>query len=139
MIIEIRRKMMLFNNLVTPLIVSSLIVLSTIDAFQVTNERRGVVVPMGITTTHQPRDESTATTTTGSTILLLPSNTIGTNLPPVIQQIANERAEFQINLGRAMDALRKDMPYILSQTPGAYTLTVSTCIGCLLSCCACYG
>ena len=139
MIIEIRRKMMLFNNLVTPLIVSSFIVLSTIDAFQVTNERRGVVVPMGITTTHHPRDESTATTTTGSTILLLPSNTIGTNLPPVIQQIANERAEFQINLGRAMDALRKDMPYILSQTPGTYTLTVSTCIGCLLSCCACYG
>jgi hypothetical protein len=39
-------------------------------------------------------------------------------LPPVIQQIADERAEFQINLGRAMDTLRRDMPEILSRTPG---------------------
>lgn len=39
-------------------------------------------------------------------------------LPPVIQQIANERAEYEINLGRAMDTLRRDMPTILSQTPG---------------------
>jgi hypothetical protein len=41
-----------------------------------------------------------------------------TDLPPVIQQIADERAEFQINLGRAMDTLRRDMPEILSKTPG---------------------
>jgi hypothetical protein len=41
-----------------------------------------------------------------------------TDLPPVIQQIADERAEFQINLGRAMDTLRRDMPDILSKTPG---------------------
>jgi hypothetical protein len=39
-------------------------------------------------------------------------------LPPVIQQIADERADFQINLGRAMDTLRRDMPNILSRTPG---------------------
>jgi hypothetical protein len=41
-----------------------------------------------------------------------------TPLPPVIQQIADERAEFQINLGRAMDTLRRDMPNILSHPPG---------------------
>lgn len=41
-----------------------------------------------------------------------------TSLPPVIQQIADNRAEFQINLGRAMDTLRRDMPEILSRKPG---------------------
>jgi hypothetical protein len=40
------------------------------------------------------------------------------DLPPVLQQIADERAEFHINLGRAMDTLRSDMPKILSRTPG---------------------
>ena len=103
--------MMLINSFVTTLIVSWLLLVSTIDAFQISSERRNVVVPIEIATTitNHPLDESP---------VMLPSNTIGTNLPPVIQQIANERAEFQINLGRAMDTLRKDMPYILSQTPG---------------------
>lgn len=100
------------NHSVTMLIVSYILVTtSMIDAFQITNEPRGVVASTGLTPPFHKLDESTLTT--------LPSNTIGTNLPPVIQQIANERAEFQINLGRAMDTLRKDMPYILSQTPGA--------------------
>lgn len=40
------------------------------------------------------------------------------DLPPVIQQIADERREFQVNLGKAMDTLRKDMPYILKRSPG---------------------
>jgi len=40
------------------------------------------------------------------------------DLPPVIQQIADDRREFQMNLGKAMDTLRKDMPYILKKTPG---------------------
>lgn len=44
------------------------------------------------------------------------------SLPPLIQQIADERAEFQINLGRAMDTLRRDMPEILSRTPGKHNL-----------------
>lgn len=39
------------------------------------------------------------------------------DLPPVIQQIADERREFQMNLGKAMDTLRKDMPYILKRSP----------------------
>lgn len=39
-------------------------------------------------------------------------------LPPVIQSIADERREFQMNLGKAMDTLRKDMPYILKRAPG---------------------
>mmetsp|Transcript_6065 Transcript_6065/g.16973 ORF Transcript_6065/g.16973 Transcript_6065/m.16973 type:complete len:234 (+) Transcript_6065:50-751(+) len=38
-------------------------------------------------------------------------------LPPVLQQIADERREFQMNLGKAMDTLRKDMPYILKRSP----------------------
>ena len=39
-------------------------------------------------------------------------------MPPVIQQIADERAEFQMNLGKAMDTLRKDYPHILHKRPG---------------------
>ncbi len=40
------------------------------------------------------------------------------DLPPVLQDIVDERAEFQRNLGKAMDTLRKDYPYILEQAPG---------------------
>ena len=42
----------------------------------------------------------------------------GSNLPPVLQQLTDERRNFQVNLGKAMDTLRKDMPYILKETPG---------------------
>lgn len=38
-------------------------------------------------------------------------------LPPVLQQIADERRDFQVNLGKAMDTLRHDMPEILKQAP----------------------
>ena len=40
------------------------------------------------------------------------------DLPPVLQQITDERRNFQMNLGKAMDTLRKDMPYILKKSPG---------------------
>jgi hypothetical protein len=40
------------------------------------------------------------------------------DLPPVLQSIADERREFQLNLGRAMDTLRSDMPDILVKKPG---------------------
>mmetsp|Transcript_32818 Transcript_32818/g.79779 ORF Transcript_32818/g.79779 Transcript_32818/m.79779 type:complete len:323 (+) Transcript_32818:238-1206(+) len=39
------------------------------------------------------------------------------DLPPVLQQITDERKNFQMNLGKAMDTLRKDYPEILKQTP----------------------
>ena len=39
-------------------------------------------------------------------------------LPPVLQSIVDERAEFQMNLGKAMDTLRKDYPDILKKSPG---------------------
>jgi hypothetical protein len=55
------------------------------------------------------------------------SNTRRRELPPVIQQIADERAEFQINLGRAMDTLRRDMPDILSRTPGPLGIEFCSC------------
>eukprot|EP00538_Stauroneis_constricta_P002724 CAMPEP_0119547984 /NCGR_PEP_ID=MMETSP1352-20130426/2008_1 /TAXON_ID=265584 /ORGANISM="Stauroneis constricta, Strain CCMP1120" /LENGTH=261 /DNA_ID=CAMNT_0007593123 /DNA_START=96 /DNA_END=881 /DNA_ORIENTATION=+ len=38
-------------------------------------------------------------------------------MPPVIQSIADERREFQLNLGKAMDTIRKDMPEILRKQP----------------------
>jgi hypothetical protein len=43
----------------------------------------------------------------------------GGRLPTVLEQIVNERAEFQINLGRAMDTLQGDMPYILKRPLGS--------------------
>ena len=43
---------------------------------------------------------------------------ISSELPPVLQQITDERKNFQVNLGKAMDTLRKDMPYILKEAPG---------------------
>ena len=42
------------------------------------------------------------------------------DLPLVIQQIADERQEFNMNLGKAMDTLRTDMPEILRKTPGTF-------------------
>ena len=51
-------------------------------------------------------EESTGTTTTSSS-----------ELPPVLQDIVDERREFEINLGRAMDTLRKDYPHLLYRAP----------------------
>lgn len=45
-----------------------------------------------------------------------------TDLPPVLQDIVDERAEFQRNLGKAMDTLRKDYPEILRRAPGQLNL-----------------
>lgn len=39
------------------------------------------------------------------------------DLPIVIQQIADERQEFNMNLGKAMDTLKKDIPEILRTAP----------------------
>jgi hypothetical protein len=52
-----------------------------------------------------------------STFCATSDETLG-ELPPVIQSIADERREFQMNLGRAMDTIRKDMPEILKTAPG---------------------
>jgi len=38
-------------------------------------------------------------------------------LPPLIQSMADERREFDMNLGKAMDVLRKDYPNMLHTTP----------------------
>lgn len=46
-------------------------------------------------------------------------------LPPIIQQIADERVEFQLNLGKAMDTLRSDMSDILAKKPGASPPSIS--------------
>ena len=50
-------------------------------------------------------EESTGTAATSS------------DLPPVLQGIVDERREFEINLGRAMDTLRKDYPHLLYRAP----------------------
>lgn len=45
-------------------------------------------------------------------------------LSPVLQSIVDERREFQINLGRAMDTLRCDMQDILCKRPGKNLLRI---------------
>ena len=45
------------------------------------------------------------------------SSTSTSELPPVLQDIVDERREFEINLGRAMDTLRKDYPHLLYRAP----------------------
>jgi hypothetical protein len=39
-------------------------------------------------------------------------------LPPILQQMADERREFEMNLGKAMDVLKKDYPKMLHKSPG---------------------
>merc|ERR1712232_200627 len=38
-------------------------------------------------------------------------------LPPVLQDLVNERREYELNLGKAMDTLRKDYPEMLRRKP----------------------
>ncbi len=45
------------------------------------------------------------------------TTTTSSELPPVLQDIVDERREFEINLGRAMDTLRKDYPHLLYRAP----------------------
>jgi hypothetical protein len=52
----------------------------------------------------------------------------GSRLPTVLEQIVNERAEFQINLGRAMDTLQGDMPYIFKRPLGSYHRRCGICV-----------
>ena len=70
------------------------------------------------------------------------NNNVKKYLPPVLQEITNERKNFQMNLGKAMDTLRKDMPSILKKMPGKIrfgqgrdlSLQYGVCIAVLLSC-----
>lgn len=39
------------------------------------------------------------------------------DLPPLLQDMVTERREFEMNLGRAMDVLRKDYPHMLYKSP----------------------
>jgi len=49
-------------------------------------------------------------------------------MPPVIQQIADERRQYQMNLGKAMDVLRRDMQDILTKQPGTFTFVTRMCV-----------
>jgi hypothetical protein len=40
------------------------------------------------------------------------------SLPPLLKNMADERREFEVNLGKAMDTLRKDYPSMLHKQPG---------------------
>eukprot|EP01082_Thalassiosira_pseudonana_P009422 g8338.t1 g8338 contig29:287246-288154(+) len=59
-----------------------------------------------------------------SSLSSLPSSSLGesptltdTNLSPFLQEMVDEQRELQMNVGRAMDVLRKDYPYFLKRSP----------------------
>jgi hypothetical protein len=103
--------MMQIYTAITLLIVI-LYCISLNDAYQVptSTERRNAIVSQQLPIRYNIESSKTETTTETSTTT--------TTLPPVLQHIVNERAEYQMNVGKAMDTLRKDMPYILSRSPG---------------------
>merc|ERR1712232_791698 len=43
--------------------------------------------------------------------------TTASDLPPVLKEMVDERREYHLNLGKAMDTLRKDYPEILRRKP----------------------
>ena len=42
------------------------------------------------------------------------------NLSPFLQGMVDEQRQLQMNVGKAMDTLRKDYPYFLKRSPGEY-------------------
>jgi len=53
----------------------------------------------------------------GSDVISNLASDMPMELPPLIQSMADERREFDMNLGKAMDVLRKDYPEMLHATP----------------------
>ena len=101
-------------NLVTVLLL--ILPSSIVTAFQVSPRRvdsfvskSTVDVPRLLRQEQQQQQNEQQKSTTSSS---------SSTLPPVLQHIADERREFQLNLGKAMDTLRRDMPDILRRTPG---------------------
>ena len=45
-------------------------------------------------------------------------STSTSELPPVLQEMVDERRNYELNLGKAMDTLRKDYPELLRKKPG---------------------
>mmetsp|Transcript_37623 Transcript_37623/g.82394 ORF Transcript_37623/g.82394 Transcript_37623/m.82394 type:complete len:287 (-) Transcript_37623:117-977(-) len=68
-----------------------------------------------VAVTTSPAASSTDTDAAETREAAEPAST--TELPSILQDIVDERREFEINLGRAMDTLRKDYPHILHRAP----------------------
>jgi hypothetical protein len=54
------------------------------------------------------------------TSLLPGSEQNSNNLSPFLQEMVDEQRELQMNVGKAMDTLRKDYPYFLKRAPGKF-------------------
>lgn len=104
---------LLRNPLLVIIAALACITWNDVVAFQIrTSETRQ---PFYLSSTGQPAQSSNHESSPSSS-----SSRQKSALPPVLQQIADERAQYQMNLGRAMDALRTDMPKILSRPPGTF-------------------
>lgn len=100
----------MYNRLLTVLVLLALVLIS--DAFQVpATPKKHVIAGSTTNVRSSVLEELSAVgerTSAGS-------NTV--DLPPLLQDMVNERRNFELNLGRAMDVLRKDYPYMLYKTP----------------------
>lgn len=50
---------------------------------------------------------------------------IGSPVPRKVQMVIDERAEFEMNLGKAVDTLKKDYPKILTEDMGEFSLQIA--------------
>lgn len=100
--------MMRLQSLLLTALVALPCFLTVVTGFQVPERSRTAAF------TNMLKHETTLSPTKASTES---SSTAKQQLPPVLQNIADDQAEYQLNVGRAMDTLRRDMPEILSKTP----------------------
>jgi len=71
-----------------------------------------VDVPLpGLVQSTRPFSTILSQTTTSELVKTTDDATL--DLPPLLKEISDQRREYEMNLGRAMDVLRQDYPYIL--------------------------
>ena len=79
----------------------------------------------GMTSSSLPFRRSTVPLTfdTTASTLCTVTSTPTADLPPVLQQLVDERRVYEMNLGKAMDTLRHDYTVILTHTPGTFVFS----------------
>ncbi len=74
-----------------------------------------------VTTTGGKSEVRRASISQSFGLLLESSTTVekeSTSLSPFLQEMVDEQRELQMDVGKAMDVLRKDYPYFLKRAPG---------------------
>lgn len=104
------------------ILIAFLVNVSCTKAFQVGSSTRSLALSRGrpmsaaVAEDVQTETEENAVESSAGSVDEESSNS-NQQLPMVIQSIADDRRIFQMNLGKAMDTLRRDMPEILHKRP----------------------